>query len=97
VEDQTGIVDSFPVPVCRFGRAIRCHTFGEAVAYGYDEVAHHTHYGLRAHVRLAWPGVIVHWPLPISLTLKARKNCCKAFTGLPWQTAIIGSQNGLND
>jgi hypothetical protein len=53
------IVDSFPVPVCRFGRATRCHSFGEAAAYGYDEVAHHTYYGLRAHVRLAWPGVIV--------------------------------------
>ena len=53
------ILDSFPVPVCRFARAPRCHSLGEAVAYGYDDVAHHTYYGLRAHVRLAWPGVIV--------------------------------------
>ena len=37
------IVDSFPVPVCR--------SFGE--------VARHIYYGLRAHVRLAWPGVLV--------------------------------------
>lgn len=43
------IVDSFPVPVCRFARA----------TYGYDEVARHIYYGLRAHVRLAWPGVLV--------------------------------------
>jgi len=27
--------------------------------YGYDEVARHIYYGLRAHVRLAWPGVLV--------------------------------------
>lgn len=53
------IVDSFPVPVCRFARVPRCHSFGDVAAYGYDEVARQTYYGLRAHVRLAWPGVIV--------------------------------------
>jgi len=53
------IVDSFPVPVCRFARAPRSHSFGEVAAYGYDEVARQTYYGLRAHVRLAWPGVLV--------------------------------------
>lgn len=53
------VVDSFPVPVCRFARARRCHTFGEVAASGYDEVARQTYYGLRAHVRPAWPGVIV--------------------------------------
>lgn len=53
------IVDSFPVPVCRFARAKWCRTFGEVAAFGYDEVARQTYYGLRAHVRLAWPGVLV--------------------------------------
>jgi hypothetical protein len=53
------IVDSFPVPVCRFARAPRCRSFGDVAAYGYDEVARQTYYGLRAHMRLAWPGVIV--------------------------------------
>jgi DDE family transposase len=53
------IVDSFPVPVCRFARAPRCRSFGDVAAFGYDEVARQTYYGLRAHVRLAWPGVIV--------------------------------------
>ena len=53
------IVDSFPVPVCRFARATRCRAFGEVATYGYDEVARQTYYGLRAHVRLAWPGVLV--------------------------------------
>ena len=53
------IVDSFPVPVCRFARAPRCRSFGESAAFGHDEVARQTYYGLRAHVRLAWPGVLV--------------------------------------
>ena len=53
------IVDSFPVPVCRFARAPRCRSFGEVAAFGHDEVARQTCYGLRAHVRLAWPGVLV--------------------------------------
>jgi len=53
------IVDSFPVPVCRFARATYCRSFGEVASYGYDEVARQIYYGLRAHVRLAWPGVLV--------------------------------------
>jgi hypothetical protein len=53
------IVDSFPVPVCRFARAPRCRSFGPAAAYGHDEVARQTFYGFRAHVRLAWPGVLI--------------------------------------
>ncbi len=53
------ILDSFPVPVCRFARATYCRSFREVATYGYDEVAHHIYYGLRAHVRLAWPGVLV--------------------------------------
>jgi len=53
------IIDSFPVPVCRFARATYCRSFGDVSTYGYDEVARHIYYGLRAHVRLAWPGVLV--------------------------------------
>lgn len=53
------IVDSFPMPVCRFARANRCRIFAGTAAFGYDEVARQTYYGLRVHVRLCWPGVIV--------------------------------------
>lgn len=53
------VVDSFPMPVCRFARANRCRIFAGLAAYGYDEVARQTYYGLRAHVRICWPGVIV--------------------------------------
>jgi hypothetical protein len=53
------VVDSFPMPVCRFARANRCRSFAGQAAFGYDEVARQTYYGLRAHVRICWPGVIV--------------------------------------
>jgi hypothetical protein len=53
------IIDSFPVPVCRFARATYTRLFRETATYGYDEVARHIYFGLRAHVRLAWPGVLV--------------------------------------
>jgi hypothetical protein len=53
------LVDSFPVPTCRFARAYRCRLLPEESAFGYDEMAKQTFYGLRAHLRLCWPGVIV--------------------------------------
>jgi hypothetical protein len=52
-------VNSFPVPVCRFARAPRSRSFAEVAACGNDEVTRQTYYGLRAYVRLAWPGVLV--------------------------------------
>lgn len=52
------IVDSFPVPLCRFARANRCKLMPEAAAYGYDDLARQKYYGFRAHVRICWPGVI---------------------------------------
>jgi hypothetical protein len=52
------ILDSFPVPVCRFGRAYRCQRLAELASFGRDEGAKQTFYGLRAHLRVCWPGVI---------------------------------------
>jgi hypothetical protein len=52
------LIDNFPVPVCRFARAKRCRRFGGVAAFGYDEAARQTFFGVRCHVRLAWPGVI---------------------------------------
>ena len=56
---QISIVDSFPVPVCRFARANRCRRLREQAAFGYDEVGRQTFLGFRAHLRVCWPGVIV--------------------------------------
>ena len=52
------LIDSLPVPVCRFARAHRCRGFRELAAFGYDPLAHQTYYGLRLHLRVTWPGVI---------------------------------------
>jgi hypothetical protein len=52
------IMDSMPLPVCRFARANRCRRLREVSAYGYDEVARQKCFGLRVHARIAWPGVI---------------------------------------
>ena len=58
-DEQVSIIDSFPMPVCRFARAKRCKRFAGEAAFGYDAIAKQTFYGFRAHVRIAWPGVIV--------------------------------------
>ena len=58
-DEEISIVDSFPLPVCRFARANRCRLFKGEAAYGYDEVARQTYYGFRVHARVCWPGVIV--------------------------------------
>src|SRR3954453_23865743 len=52
------LVDTSPVPVCRFARAPRCRSFRGFAAFGYDPGAHQTYFGLRLHLRIAWPGVI---------------------------------------
>ncbi len=52
------IVDSFPLPVCRFARAYRCRRFRGEAAFGWDDVARQTFYGFRVHLRLCWPGLI---------------------------------------
>src|SRR3954466_4383660 len=57
-DPAVALIDSMPVPVCRFARAHRCRGFRGFAAFGYDPVAHQTYYGLRLHLRIAWPGVI---------------------------------------
>ena len=57
------VIDSIPVPVCRFARAYRCRRLQEWSAYGHDEVARQTFFGLRAHLRICWPGVITELEL----------------------------------
>jgi hypothetical protein len=55
-DPQVSILDSFPVPVCRFGRAYRCRRLAELANFGRDEGAKQTFYGLRAHLRAAGLG-----------------------------------------
>jgi hypothetical protein len=58
-DPQVSLIDSFPVEVCRFARAYRCRRLAEESAFGYDETRKQTFYGLRAHLLVCWPGVIV--------------------------------------
>ncbi len=53
------LLDSFPMPTCCFARAYRCRRLPEESAFGYDEMAKQTFYGLKGHLRVCWPGVIV--------------------------------------
>jgi Transposase DDE domain len=57
------LLDSLPVPVCRSARAHRGRSFAGVASFGYDPLAHQTLYGLRLHLRVAWPGVITAFGL----------------------------------
>jgi hypothetical protein len=57
-DPAVSILDSFPMPLCRFGRAYRCRRLAGLAAFGRDEGAKQTYYGLRAHLRVCRPGVI---------------------------------------
>jgi Transposase DDE domain len=57
------LVDSAPLPACRFRRARRCSRFGEAAGWGYDPVAQKAFYGLRLHLRTTPEGVVTAYQL----------------------------------
>jgi hypothetical protein len=52
------VLDSCPLPVCRFARAKRSRVLRELAAWGHDAVSRHAYWGLRLHLRITWPGVI---------------------------------------
>lgn len=59
-DERVGIIDSMPIPVCRFARAPWCVRFRGQARYGKDHADRQTFYGFRLHLRLGWPGVITH-------------------------------------
>jgi hypothetical protein len=68
-DPHLSLVDSFPVPVCRFGRAPRCRRFRGQAAFGRDTGSKATFYGFRDHLRVCWPGVVTALSLaPANLT-----------------------------
>lgn len=84
------ITDSFPIPVCRFARAHRCRILAGDTAFGRDEVARQTFMGLRAHVRINWPGVITDFRLvPANIhDLKVAEDIFESVQG--W---VLGDRN----
>lgn len=59
-DELVGIIDSMPIPVCRFARAPWCVRFRGLARFGKDHADRQTFYGFRLHLRLGWPGVITH-------------------------------------
>jgi hypothetical protein len=57
------LVDSLPVPACRFARARTCRRFAGQAAWGFDPVAVKAFYGSRLHLRTSPDGVILAYQL----------------------------------
>jgi hypothetical protein len=57
------LVDSCPLPVCRFGRAGYCRRFKGQAAYGFDPLARKAFYGFRLHLRVGLSGVVLGYEL----------------------------------
>jgi Transposase DDE domain len=57
------LVDSMPLPVCRFGRGGFCKGFRGLAAFGYDSLQKQTYYGFRLHLRTSREGVILAYEL----------------------------------
>lgn len=56
---QLSILDSVPIPVCRFARAKQCRLFPGVATCGRDPCLPGTFFGLRAHLRGYRPGTWV--------------------------------------
>jgi len=59
-DERVGIVDSMPLPVCRFARAPWCVRFRGQARSGKDHADRPIFDGFRLPLRLGWPGVITH-------------------------------------
>jgi len=86
-DPMVSIIDSFPIPVCRFARAKRCRRLAGVAAFGYDELARQTFYGLRGHVRITWPGVIIRSELAPADTSDVRMAPCLLDRASGWALA----------
>ncbi len=57
-DPSLSIVDSVPIPVCRFARAPWCVRFRGVASYGKDHADRQTFYGFRLHAQVSWPGLL---------------------------------------
>jgi hypothetical protein len=83
LDREPSLVDSFPLPVCRFARARRCRRLRELSAYGFDEMAKQTCFGLRLHLRVCWPGLVVGFEVAAANVheLRAAEDLLEGVTG----------------
>jgi len=56
-KDVVAVIDSFPIPVCRFARARSCRLFEGVATYG-KELGNQTFYGFRLHIKINSLGMI---------------------------------------
>lgn len=92
------MVDSFSVSMCRFARAPRCRSFGGVAAFGHDEVARPPCYGRRAHVHLAWLGILVDCDLaPANIhDTEGAEEVLQVWRAMFWQTVNTGNLSYLS-
>lgn len=83
LDRELSLVDSFPLPVCRFARARRCRRLRELSAYGFDEMAKQTFLGVRLHLRVCWPGLVTGFEVaPANVhELRAAEDLLEGVTG----------------
>ena len=60
---EVKLVDSFPLPVCQFARALRRQRFRGQGDFGHDTMLVQTFYGFRVHALVSWPGVIIRFAI----------------------------------
>ena len=58
IEEPVLVIDSFPIPVCKKVRSYRCRVMRELAERGRDSELG-KFLGMRAHVLIAWPGIMV--------------------------------------
>jgi hypothetical protein len=97
-DPAVSILDSFPMPVCRFGRADRCRRLAGLAAFGRDEGAKQSFYGVRAHLRVCWPGVITdgHLARPTCMISPWPTTCWPTPPAGCWVTGPPGAQPEAN-
>jgi hypothetical protein len=62
-DDDIRIIDSMPVPVCKFGRAYFSKLFKDIATYGYCASKKETYFGLKLHALVTTTGFITNFIL----------------------------------
>ncbi len=57
-DPSMSIVDSVPITICWFARALYCVRFRGETSYGKDHADRQTFYGFRLHAQLSWSGLL---------------------------------------
>jgi hypothetical protein len=84
------LVDSLPVPICRFGRGGFCKGFRGQADFGYDPVQKQAYYGFRLHLRTSRAGVILAYELAAA---RAADTAVVFDLQLPQGTTGLGDRN----